>query len=142
MEGIRTNNSRTLLLVLMVGLVLLFLLPSIISLPMGTLSGSSIAIQQETKAIIGCKPLAGHAAKHIESQQIWDWLNTNDIRFCRWDCDDGRTRYACWLPGNKLAMAVEDATNIITAFFTNEEYAHANIIDNPRCHRFMNGAHP
>jgi hypothetical protein len=86
------------------------------------------------------KPLAPHANKHAECQEVWERLSQMDTRFCRYECK-GRMYYACNIDG-KWAFAVEDTTNTITAFFTTQDYAVGHTRDNQDCKPFMSGAHP
>jgi len=84
-------------------------------------------------------PLTEHALKHDDAAIARDWVNRHG-RFCRYTCPDGRTRYACGMPGNQWAIVVLDAAgDLITAFTADQDYA-KGITDT--CHNPWRMAHP
>lgn len=88
-------------------------------------------------------PLSEHASvKHPEALVVHMWLSTHDTRGCRWDCSDGRTRYACQDKSGQWLFAVEDAASIITAFFADQSYIVAHTRDDPGCRNDWWMAHP
>ena len=66
--------------------------------------------------------LSPHALRHEDAQAAWRWVEGHG-RFCRYDCNDGRTRYVCAMPQNRWAIVVLEAGQLITAFTGDQDYA-------------------
>jgi hypothetical protein len=65
---------------------------------------------------------ASTARQHVQSLG-------DKARYCRWECPDGRTRYACGMPGGKWAVLIMAGDAIITAFTTNDRDYVLGMID-------------
>jgi hypothetical protein len=92
---------------------------------------------------VALPPLTEHALLHAEAQEVHTFLSLADTGGCKWDCSDGRTRYACF--HSKVqgwAFAVVEAGVTITAFFTDQDYAVGHTRDFPGCSNPFHGAHP
>jgi len=67
--------------------------------------------------------LTAHALEHEDSRVARDWVQRHG-RFCRWECPDGRTRFACPMAeAGRFAVVVLGRSGLITAFTTNQDYA-------------------
>lgn len=91
--------------------------------PTGRLPRIPVGMPRTRELPYELPPLTDHALEHQDAQQAWNWVQHNG-RFCRWQCPDGRTRFACNMRGSdRWAMVVLEGDALITAFITNQGYA-------------------
>ena len=94
---------------------------------------------QPSKALDTSLPaLTAHALRHADAKEAWDHVQRHG-RFCKWSCPDGRTRYVCRMPGNRWAIVVLAARELVTAFTGDHDYAR-DVIDG--CSNPWRMAHP
>lgn len=118
--------------VLVVGLLLMGLvaLGAVTRLPQGMPRSSAVDVPLPT--------LSAHALRHEDAALAWEWVQGHG-QFCRWECPDGRTRWACGMPGDRWAIVVVESERLITAFTTNHDYA-LSVIEG--CYNPWRYAHP
>jgi hypothetical protein len=122
-----TNNRNGVIpILLLLTLLVVFIT---LSLPIGIPNEREVDLPQ----------LSAHALLHIDSRLAWNWVRNNG-KYCKYDCDDGRTRYVCGMPENRWAIVVLDAFGIVTSFTADQAYA-KDVIDNG-CHNPYRIAHP
>lgn len=63
-----------------------------------------------------------------EAEEARQWVQSNG-QFCRWQCPDGRDRFACGMPGGRWAVVVLEGTAEVTAFITDDHGYIRSIID-------------
>jgi hypothetical protein len=71
-----------------------------------------------------CTDLANHSHSDIKHGQdahaARAWIAGHGDN-CKWDCPDGRTRYACRMSGNRWALGVYENGAEVTAFITDSQ---------------------
>lgn len=84
----------------------------------------------------GLPALNDHAVERHESAAVdaWGYINSLPSKdFCKWQCNDGRTRYMCNVRGtDNWAVAVVEDGQLITAFLATQHYARG-IIEGAGC---------
>lgn len=119
-----TTLAKPLLILLVIGLLALWLMSLATQpAPSGRLPSLPVGMPKTRELPYKLPPLTDHALEHEDARQAWTGVQHNG-RFCRWQCPDGRTRFACSMRGtSRWAMVVLEGDRLVTAFTTNHTYA-------------------
>ena len=90
----------------------------------------SLALVMVAAGLVICGDVLNNHAweKHgtdATTAEAWIYQNGNN---CRYDCPDGRIRYACEMDNGKWALMVTEDGQMITAFFTSHPRSARNFV--------------
>ena len=82
-----------------------------------------------------------HGADAGAALQWIQGLSREKKEFCKYECPDGRTRYACGMKGGNWAVVVYEGVRLITSFITDDQAYIKGSITDP-CSNGWNYSHP